>query len=262
MIGRLLASAVRRLAPGQVRRLPPRLAEHLPPGAEHYRAYVGPPSRYDLMGACQFALLVALGLRGRYRVLDFGCGSLRLGRLLIPYLERGGYHGLEPNQWLVEEGLRRELGKDIRRVKRPRFHDVSDFQADRCGTGFDFIIAQSIFSHTGPRLMAKALAGFRRALHPRGLAVFTVVHRANAEPHTVTKPDAWVYPEVVRFSEAEIQALLAEAGLHGRRIPWRHPGQVWYVASRSRSRLPPPDDDVDLRGAILGVPTWRPSPEP
>ncbi|MEM7167233.1 MAG: hypothetical protein AAF581_17355 [Planctomycetota bacterium] len=67
-------------------------------GDPHYRAYVGAPGQYDFMGATQFRLLCTLGLRGHHRLLDFGCGSLRAGRLLMTYLEEGRYHGVEPNQ--------------------------------------------------------------------------------------------------------------------------------------------------------------------
>jgi hypothetical protein len=65
----------------EVRSLDYAAAANLPTGAQHYRAYVGPPDRFDFMSATQFALLFALGLRDHHRVLDFGCGSLRLGRL-------------------------------------------------------------------------------------------------------------------------------------------------------------------------------------
>ncbi|MGH7086029.1 MAG: hypothetical protein ACREFN_13675, partial [Acetobacteraceae bacterium] len=54
-------------------------ARALGPGAAHYTAFVGPPDEYDLMGATQFRLLTALGLRDHHRLLDFGCGSLRAG---------------------------------------------------------------------------------------------------------------------------------------------------------------------------------------
>jgi hypothetical protein len=61
-------------------------AKTLTPGDMHYTAYVGPPAQYDFMGASQFRLLCTLGLRENHTLLDFGCGSLRAGRLLIPYL--------------------------------------------------------------------------------------------------------------------------------------------------------------------------------
>ena len=91
----------------------------LPAGSEHYRAYVGPPNRYDLIAALSFALLAAAGIRETHRVADLGCGSLRVGRLLIPYLRPGHYYGMEPNRWLVEEGIDREVGRDLVRIKRP-----------------------------------------------------------------------------------------------------------------------------------------------
>jgi hypothetical protein len=60
-------------------------------GSRDYRAYIGPTSRYDFMGASQFRLATTLGLRSGHKLLDFGCGSLRAGKLFIPYLETGNY---------------------------------------------------------------------------------------------------------------------------------------------------------------------------
>ena len=58
----------------------------LKPGDNHYMAYVGPPAQYDFMGGTQFRLLSTLGLRANHSLLDFGCGSLRAGRLFLSYL--------------------------------------------------------------------------------------------------------------------------------------------------------------------------------
>ena len=54
-------------------------------GDSHYMAYVGPPGQYDFVGATQFRLLSTLGLRADHSLLDFGCGSLRAGRLFLSY---------------------------------------------------------------------------------------------------------------------------------------------------------------------------------
>src|SRR6266536_2229601 len=99
-----------------------RLGIGLTPGDSHYRAYVGPPQDYDLIAAMTFNLLTTLGLRQDHTVLDIGCGSLRIGRLLIPYLNNSNYCGIEPNKWLVEEGIRQETGQDQIRIKQPTFY--------------------------------------------------------------------------------------------------------------------------------------------
>ena len=73
---------------------------------QDYRSYVGPTHQYDLIGAAQFALLYALGLREHHRLLDIGCGSLRAGRMLISYLAPGGYTGVDPQPVADQPGDR------------------------------------------------------------------------------------------------------------------------------------------------------------
>src|SRR5436305_7852432 len=124
-----------------------RLGAGLRPGDAHYRAYVGPPEDYDLIAAMAFNLLTTLGLRQHHSLLDIGCGSLRIGRLLIPYLNRGKYFGVEPNKWLVDEGIRRELGETLVEIKRPTFFfSDSPDTVSQAKVAFDFALAQSIFS--------------------------------------------------------------------------------------------------------------------
>src|SRR5947207_13809129 len=117
----------------------------LKPGDPHYRAYVGPPEDYDLIAAMTFNLLTTLGLRQHHSLLDIGCGSLRTGRLLIPYLNRGKYFGIEPNEWLVQEGIRHELGEMWVQCKRRTFSFAdSPETVIRAKLSFDFALAQSI----------------------------------------------------------------------------------------------------------------------
>ena len=123
----------------------------LSPGSRHYRAFVGPPEKYDLVAAMQFNLLTALGLREHHYLLDIGCGSLRAGRLFIPYLLPDRYCGIEPEQWLIEEGIEREVGQDLIKIKRPSFSNDPDFSLSSFDRTFDFLLAQSIFSHTSAK---------------------------------------------------------------------------------------------------------------
>jgi SAM-dependent methyltransferase len=112
-----------------------------------------------------FNLLTTLGLRQHHSLLDIGCGSLRIGRLLIPYLNRGKYFGVEPNEWLVVEGISRELGETLVQIKRPTFFfSDSPDTISQAKMSFDFALAQSIFSHCGLDLIQAWLSAISRSL--------------------------------------------------------------------------------------------------
>jgi len=229
-------------------------ARNLPSGSpEHYSSYIGPPHQFDFMGATQFRLACSLGLRENHKFLDFGCGSLRAGRLLIPYLNAGCYFGIEPNSWLVEEGIRNEIGEAMVRRKECRFDFNDQFDSSVFGETFDFIVAQSIFSHTGRAQVEACLQSFKSALRPDGLVLATFIPTANAaEDHP---DDDWVYPECVLYTEQSISGFAERAGLAIVRIPWFHPRQVWYIMAHDRSLLPSEADIVQhLTGVVLRAP--------
>ena len=181
----------------------------LNPGDAHYRAYIGPPEDYDLVAAMCFGLLTSLGLRGRHRLLDLGCGSLRLGRLLIPYLNAGNYYGLEPNQWLVEEGLARELGQDIVPLKQPVFCFGESVRQLGKTNFFDFAIAQSIFSHCGVDLLTQHLTDMHDALAPGG-AVLATFFTGEVD----TEESGWIYPDCVQYTPQRMARRSCASGMH------------------------------------------------
>jgi cyclopropane fatty-acyl-phospholipid synthase-like methyltransferase len=203
------------------------------------------------MGATQFSLLSALGLRDCHRLLDIGCGSLRAGRLFIPYLAPGGYTGLEPNRWLVEEALERELGHDLVTLKAPMFvyndrFDVSGLEP------FDFVVAQSIASHTGPEMTRALIDTVGEALAPSGLAAVNFRHgRADSSN------EGWVYPGLVTYRRRTVARWLAEAGLHGVPLRWHHPRLTWWAIAHQGAPLPPRQLRLRAGGAMLSFPrSW------
>jgi len=208
------------------------------------------------MGATQFRLACALGLRETHKLLDFGCGSLRAGRLMIPYLGEGCYFGIEPNRWLVEKGLAEEVGDSLVRKRRPQFRYVSDFDARVFGTKFDFIVAQSIFSHAGRSQITTALSSFRDSLEENGLVLATFIPSGHwGEDNTGNE---WVYPGCVYYSEDSIAQFARESGLEMRRIPWFHPRQNWYLFARTIGALPSEEDAArHLTGVVLRDPSLR-----
>ena len=142
------------------------------PDQRRHRAYVGAAAQYDIIGASQFALAVACGLREEHHLLDFGCGSLRAGRFFITYLRSGHYFGIEPNRWLVESAFTEELGADILSIKAPNFAFVDNFSIPFTRR-FDYIIAQSIFTHMGRELVIRLFKSAARALAENGIFLAT-----------------------------------------------------------------------------------------
>jgi hypothetical protein len=197
----------------------------LKPGDPQYRAYVGPPEDYDLIAAMAFNLLTTLGLRQHHSLLDVGCGSLRIGRLLIPYLNRGKYFGVEPNEWLVDEGIRRELGEALVQIKRPTFF-FSDSPAtiEQAKVAFDFALAQSIFSHCGLDLIKGWLAAISHSLARNGALVATFLIGEEDSAKT-----GWVYPDCVNYRPATLERAAADVNLRFEILDWKHPRQTWAL---------------------------------
>lgn len=228
--------------------LPLKDADALAPGESHYRAYVGPPDRYDLLSASQFALLFQLGLRDHNKVLDFGCGSLRLGRLLIPFLRESGYYGIDPNGWLIEEGINHELGRSAVTIKKPRFSYNDDFDCGVFGERFDFIIAQSIVTHTGPDQLHALLSTVGGAIAEGGIFVFSYI----SDPDATDLPaDGWHYPGCVGYAPSALEQILKQYGLSSIELPWHHPAARWCAAALRQEDLPGSDVMADLGGRVV-----------
>ncbi len=197
----------------------------LKPGDTHYRAYVGPPEDYDLIAAMTFNLLTTLGLRQHHTLLDIGCGSLRIGRLLIPYLNRGKYFGIEPAEWLVAEGIEHELGKAVIQTKQPTFFFTDSPRAIvEANRSFDFAVAQSIFSHCGLDLIKGWLSAISRSLAQDGALIATFLPAEKDCGQT-----GWAYPQCVNYRPSTLERAAADVNLRFEILDWKHPRQTWAL---------------------------------
>lgn len=193
------------------------------PGDSHYRAYVGPPQDYDFIAASVFNLLTTNGLRQHHRLLDIGCGSLRLGRLFIPYLNQGNYIGVEPNKWLISEGIQNEIGKDLVRIKKPTFSFKASLQDFKKPLELDYVVAQSIFSHTGQNLLIEWLEQVNTHLNDDGILFATFIFDENED----FTGSGWVYPECVGFKRETVKKIANDKGFELEFLEWPHPRQKW-----------------------------------
>ena len=196
----------------------------------NYRGFVGREDQYDLIGSLQFNLLTTLGLRGHHKFLDIGCGSLRAGRLFIPYLDKGCYCGIEPEKWLVDEGINNEIGHCMLHIKAPRFEYSREFPIASFGEKFDFMVAQSIFTHASQEQIVQCLKNVQQNLKPpatdsRGglLAATFLVGEKDYEG------TEWVYPSFTEYTEECISRMAQESNLAYKKIEWYHPFQTWRI---------------------------------
>jgi cyclopropane fatty-acyl-phospholipid synthase-like methyltransferase len=219
------------------------LGLELRPTDPHYRAYVGPPADYDLIAAMTFNLLTTLGLRQHHKVLDIGCGSLRTGRLLIPYLNAGNYTGIEPNKWLIDEGIRRETGQDQIRIKKPTFCIGDSASSLATDALFDFAVAQSIFSHCGLDLVERWLGDASSHLKESGALAATFLI-GDQDWHD----KGWIYSTSVHYTVETMARLACSAGLEFHLLDWKHPRQRWALYAK------PTFDTTWFRGRVL---TWN-----
>lgn len=199
------------------------------PGARSYREMVGPRGTFDTMAAEPFSLLLAHGLREHHSLLDVGCGCLRLGRLLIPYLLPGRYCGLEPDEHLLMMGLRGELGEEILSVKEPTFvTDELEFNLRRFERRFDFVIASSVFMHQPARRIRACMKAASECLTKRGR--FFASFRAGSKDH---KGDRDVYPACTPYRRDTMLSMARSSGLRAEIMKRRHPRrQLWMLMTR------------------------------
>ena len=168
------------------------------------KQYVAPGVPYD-SGATAFCRLLKQGLRQDHTLLDFGAGSLRVGRFLITLLEKGNYYAIEPQDWLMDAGLKL-MGNDVENVNDISLASNDDFNVDTfTPTKFDFILISSIITHQSHDQMARMFETAAQALAPDGAIVgdFRDVVTSGAD-YTGTE---WLYPQVTPHFSGCIEAL-------------------------------------------------------
>ncbi|WP_316168703.1 MULTISPECIES: class I SAM-dependent methyltransferase [unclassified Bradyrhizobium] len=209
-------------------------------GAKHYRAWVGPPKEYDVMGAQQFNMLTHAGLLEKHTLLDVGCGSLRGGRYSIMYLRPGNYYGIEPTEWVLADG-KRSLGDEFLSLKKPNFSSDGNFTLTTFGRTFDFVLVHSVFAHAARNQITRCLEQAKEVMHKDSLMLATFC--VGATDHV---GDEWVYPKPTRYTKPFITKLVQDSGLYCTHVDYPHPyEQQWFFVTRE-------DRPIDVGRIVRG----------
>lgn len=185
-----------------------------------YKGFVGNPKHYDLIGKIVFELLLNCGLKPEHKLLDMGCGSLRIGKYLIQYLNDYNYFGIEPNKWLIESRY-----KDINLLRKNysiNYNNQFDLQC--FNEKFDFILANSIFVHASQLQTNKCISQIPLVLKNNGKFIFSFI--AGKENN---KNKNWTYPQAVKYKKIYIERLLEKYNLKYKYLDVKYPGKQIFM---------------------------------
>jgi cyclopropane fatty-acyl-phospholipid synthase-like methyltransferase len=119
----------------------------------------------------QLDALRQLGLQPQHRLLDIGCGAMRLGLVAAAYLDDGNYYGVDAFAPYLELAPRLAERTGLR--KKFNLLLSESFEFGRFGTSFDFANAQSVFTHLSSAQCDACMAALRPVMRPGGQFLFT-----------------------------------------------------------------------------------------
>ena len=156
-----------------------------------HRDIVG--GRWEETGRAQIKLLRDAGLQPQHRLLDIGCGSLRLGCKAVPYLDQGNYWGTDPSAALMRHGHLTELADPARLSPDHLIADV-DFNFPGVPPDINYAIAFAVFTHLPISHLHRALTQIRACFPTLHRLLFTVFLAPDpaALPYPVRQPDGVV----------------------------------------------------------------------
>ena len=200
-----------------------------------HRDIVG--GRWDETGRLQMRLLQEEGLLPRHRLLDIGCGSLRLGCRAVPFLEPGHYWGTDLSAALMRKGRAEEL-PDPARLPAAQLVEDHDFSFPGVPDSIDYAIAFAVFTHLPMNHLRRALTQVhgRFPLLQRFLFTVFLAPDASASLGPVRQPDGVVTHDIrapYHMLGDDVLHLARSSGLDISLHPVRLPrGQVLCIARR------------------------------
>lgn len=183
-----------------------------------------PMETFQQAGREQLVSLLNEGMNPESKIVEIGCGCLRIAYWLLRFLDPGCYHGIEPARERVEYGLRYLFDAGEVELKRPRFDFNPRFDTSVFCERFDFFLARSIWTHASKGQISAMLDSFIRDSKDTG--VFLVSYLPAQQPDEDYGGDGWVgtshesnVPGVIRHSLEWILAECEKRELHVDQLP-------------------------------------------
>ena len=198
-----------------------------------------PVETFEQGGRGRLIALLNEGLTPESKVLDLGCGCLRVAWWLIRFLDPGCYFGIEPARVRVDYGLQYLFTPEEIEPKRPHFDFNANFDSSVFGVKFDFFLATSIWTHASKRQIEATLDSFVHDSTSKAIFLASYLPAQSADEDY--RGDRWVGTShestvrgVIRHSLEWILRQCEARGLEARDLPGMDcDGQFWLRISRS-----------------------------
>ena len=134
-----------------------------------YRQNLVCTSGYFDLARKYFGKYVVNLLRPEYKVLDLGCGVLRVGLPIIKYLDESNYYGFDISEHRLSEA-KQEVSDNNLFLKNPKLtHKWSDINLK-----FDFILCFQVFIHLDDEILDDVLYKISSSLKDDGVCIASI----------------------------------------------------------------------------------------
>lgn len=130
-------------------------------------------ARFHMFADWQFDILQQHGLQPQHEFLDIGCGFMRLGMKLVPYLDNERYCGVDPIRGYLDLADR-YMQEVVQCDRQYELMATDDCAFHRFGRKFDFAMAHSVFTHMAFHQIEHCLMQLKDVMKSGGQFLFTV----------------------------------------------------------------------------------------
>ncbi|NJN97761.1 MAG: class I SAM-dependent methyltransferase [Anaerolineales bacterium] len=197
---------------------------------EYYKPGVGVGEMWDEIGRLQFDFLYKEGLLPSHTLLDIGCGSLRGGIHYIQYLDKGNYYGFDRSSFLITAALEIEIPSRNLEMKMPHLYIRDDFHFGVTTKKFDFLLAQSVFTHLTWNSILLCLCKASLVMHPDSKFYATFFENDSDIPGAIQIPQkeglgfTYIDRDPYHYEFSTFVDLARRSGLEVKYIgDWDHP---------------------------------------
>lgn len=148
-------------------------------------------------GLTEFKLFTSFGIGPQHRVIDYGCGSLRMAASFIPFLEAGTYWGFDISGQFINDGIanleKMGINSDLGNYRVISAESLAEGRERHA----DFVISSKVLMHISPDNLIQFTKQLCTLIHKRTTLIMDF---DESETDMRTSGSAWAY-SASRLSE-------------------------------------------------------------